>query len=271
MPAARRAGAEGVTRMELGLTGKKVLVTGASKGIGLACAEVFAAEGAHVIMVSRDAGRLETAAAGLKARHQGPVEIAAADLSRGSEREALWANHRDVDILVNNAGAIPGGGLLDLSMETWESAWALKVMGYIHMTKLALAGMKDRQTGVIVNIIGMAGRSPRYGYVCGGTGNAALMAFTGAVGGKSQEWGVRVFGINPAATRTDRIISLSKQQAKSKFGDEERWEEMLTGLPLNRLIEPKEIANAAAFLASPACGYVSGAILDVDGGGAFKS
>jgi 3-oxoacyl-[acyl-carrier protein] reductase len=256
--------------MELGLAGKKVLITGASKGIGLACAEVFAAEGAHVIMVARDQARLQAAAADLKGRHQGPVEIAAADLSRPADRQALWENHPDVDILVNNAGAIPGGGLLDLSMETWEQAWSLKVMGYIHLTKLALASMKERKAGVIVNIIGMAGRSPRYNYVCGGAGNAALMAFTGAVGGKSQEWGVRVFGINPSLTRTDRVMSLSKQQAQSKYGDESRLEEMLTGLPLGRLIEPKEIANAAAFLASPACGYVSGAVLDVDGGSAFR-
>ena len=256
--------------MDLGLAGKKVFVTGASKGIGLACAEVFAAEGAHVVMVARDAGRLTAAAADIKGRHQGPVEIAAADLSRPADREALWANHRDADILINNAGAIPAGGLLDLSLERWEEAWALKVMGYIHLTKLALGTMKDRGGGVIVNVIGMGGRLPRYDYVCGGAGNAALIAFTGAVGGQAQAWGVRVFGINPAATRTDRIVSLSKQKALAAFGDESRWEEMLTGLPLGRLIEPREIANAAAFLASPACGYVSGATLDVDGGLAFK-
>jgi len=257
--------------MDLGLAGRKVVVTGASKGIGQACAEVFAAEGAHVVMVARDAARLAAAAAGIQARHQGPVEIASADLSRAADREALWANHPDADILVNNAGAIPAGGLLDLSMETWEEAWALKVMGYIHLTKLALGAMKARQSGVIVNIIGMAGRLPRYDYVCGGAGNAALMAFTGAAGGKSQEWGVRIFGINPAGTRTDRIVALSKQRAIAAFGDESRWEEMLTGLPLGRLIDPREIANAAAFLASPACGYVSGATLDVDGGLAFRA
>jgi NAD(P)-dependent dehydrogenase (short-subunit alcohol dehydrogenase family) len=256
--------------MDLGLAGKKVIVTGASKGIGRACAEVFAAEGAHVVMVSRDAARLKAAAGEIQARHQGPVEITTADLSRPADREALWANHRDADILVNNAGAIPAGGLLDMSMETWEEAWALKVIGYIHLTRLALGGMKERGGGVIVNVIGMAGRLPRYSYVCGGTGNAALMAFTGAVGGKSQEWGVRVFAINPAATRTDRIISLSKKRALDAFGDESRWEEMLTDLPLGRLIDPTEIANAAAFLASPACGYVSGATLDIDGGLAFK-
>ena len=91
------------------------------------------------------------------------------------------------------------------------------------------------------------------------------------MGGKSVDWGVRIFGINPAATRTDRIISLSKTRAKTSLGDESRWEEMLTGLPLNRLIESAEIANAAAFLASPACGYVSGTVLDVDGGGHYRS
>lgn len=256
--------------MDLGLTGKKVIVTGASKGIGRACAEVFAAEGAEVVMVARDAGRLQAAAAEIGARHQGPIATHAADLSKRADREALWASHPDADILVNNAGAIPAGGLLDMSMDTWEEAWALKVMGYIHLTQLALGGMKARGGGVIVNVIGMAGRLPRYSYVCGGAGNAALMAFTGAVGGTSQEWGVRVFAINPAATRTDRIISLSRKRALDAFGDENRWEEMLTDLPLGRLIDPIEIANAAAFLASPACGYVSGATLDIDGGLAFK-
>ena len=256
--------------MDLGLNGKTVLVTGASKGIGLATAEVFAAEGARVIMVARDAGRLDAAAAPLRERHQGPIETIAADLSISAERERLWADLPAIDVLVNNAGAIPGGGLLDLSLERWEEAWSLKVMGYIHLTQIALAAMKTRGSGVIVNIIGMAGRSPRYDYVCGATGNAALIAFTGAVGGKASEWGVRVFGINPAATRTDRIVSLSKQRARATFGDESRWEEMLAGLPFGRPIEPYEIANAAAFLASPACGYVSGAVLDIDGGGAFR-
>jgi NAD(P)-dependent dehydrogenase (short-subunit alcohol dehydrogenase family) len=177
----------------------------------------------------------------------------------------------DVSVLVNNAGAIPGGGLLDLTLERWQEAWSLKVMGYIHMTQLFLARMKERGSGTIVNIIGAAGRSPRYDYVCGATGNAALMAFTGAVGGKAVDWGVRVFAINPAATRTDRIISLTKARAKASLGDESRWQEVLTNLPLNRLGEADEIAAAAAFLASPACGYVSGATLDVDGGSAFRS
>ena len=254
--------------MDLKLNGRRVLITGGSKGIGAACASVFLAEGCSVVLVARDAARLAATAQGLGEANR--VATCAADLSQSAERERVAGAYPDIDILVNNAGAIPGGGLLDLSMETWDQAWALKVMGYIHLTKLYLAGMKEKKAGVIVNVIGGAGRSPRYDYVCGGTGNAALMAFTSAVGGKSVDWGVRVFGINPSQTRTDRIISLSKGRAQAKFGDEARWEEMLTGLPLDRLIEPEEIANAAAFLASPACGYVSGTVLDVDGGAAYR-
>lgn len=256
--------------MDLQLTGKRIVVTGGSQGIGLACARTFAGEGAAVVLVARDSARLQAAADEL-AVGGARVEILAADLSQSAERERLASIHGNVDVLVNNAGAIPSGGLLDLTMERWMEAWSLKVIGYIHLTQLYLRPMKAAGAGVIVNVIGAAGRSPRYDYVCGGTGNAALMAFTGAVGGRSVDWGVRVFGINPSLTRTERAVGLSRIRAKSVLGDEERWNELAQRLPLSRMIEPDEIARAAAFLASPACGYVSGTVLDVDGGTAHRS
>ena len=252
--------------MDLHLTGKHVVVTGGSKGIGLAVAEAFIAEGATVTLASRDAGRLSEAAKSLR----GQVSTIAVDLSKREDREKLAAAHGDADVLVNNAGAIPGGGLFDIDMDRWEQAWALKVMGYIHLTQLYLARMKERGDGTIVNIIGMAGRQPRWDYICGGAGNAALNAFTNAVGGKSPEWGVRVFGIHPAATRTDRIISLSKTRAKTSLGDESRWEEMLAGLPFGRPAEPEEIAAMAVMLTSKKVAYLSGTVIDVDGGAQFR-
>ena len=253
--------------MDLELTGRKVVVTGASKGIGLAIVRAFLAEGARVVMVARDAERLAAAAEELDTAR---VETFPADLSRGDERERLAAAHGDADILINNAGAIPGGDLFAVSMERWEEAWALKVMGYIHLTQAFLAPMRDRGAGTIVNIIGMAGRAPRFDYICGSTGNAALIAFTNAVGGKSPEWNVRVVGINPSQTRTDRILTISRQRAKSQLGDESRWQELLTGLPFGRLAEPDEIAAQAVMLASPKSGYLSGSVVDIDGGQQFR-
>ena len=255
--------------MQLDLNGQHVLITGGSKGIGLACAERFLREGCRVTLVARDADRLAAARAQLSSTDQ--VEIIAADLSRAEERVRVHKTCRSVDLLINNAGAIPGGGLLEMDMAVWEQAWALKVMGFIHLTQLYLADMKDAGAGIICNIIGQAGRAPRYDYLCGGVGNAALIAFTSAVGGRSVDWGVRVFGINPSPTRTDRIVTLHRARAKAQWGDESRWQEIDTNRPLGRLIEPDEIAAMAAFLSSPTCGYVSGTVVDVDGGIGFRS
>ncbi len=256
--------------MDMDIAGKRVLVTGGSKGIGLACGMAFAREGCDVVLASRDAGVLEAAADGIRARHNVAVAVHAADLSDAAARGALHAEHPEIDILVNNAGAIPGGTVRDISLEWWQQAWALKVFGYIHLTQLYLPRLEAKGGGVIVNVIGMAGRAPRADYVCGAAGNAALIAFTAALGGRSTDHGVRVVGISPGATMTDRIVTLSKSRAKTKFGDEARWQEMLAGLPLGRAGKAEEIADLAVFCASPRGGYLSGSTLDVDAGAQFR-
>jgi NAD(P)-dependent dehydrogenase (short-subunit alcohol dehydrogenase family) len=257
--------------MDMQLQGKRVLVTGGSKGIGLACAEAFAAEGCDVVLASRDAAALEAAADKVRAKRQVRVETFAADLSQDAERERLHAAHGSVDILVNNAGAIPAGRLADISMARWKQAWDLKVFGYIHMCQMFLPTMEARRAGAIVNIIGMAGRAPRAGYIAGGAGNAALIAFTSAIGAAAQASGVKVVGINPATTKTDRMLTQARTHAKNQFGDEERWADTLTGLPFGRPIEAGEIADLAVFLASPRGHYVNGTVVDVDGGGMFRA
>ncbi|RAI39573.1 short-chain dehydrogenase/reductase [Rhodoplanes roseus] len=254
--------------MDLDLSGKSVLVTGASRGIGRAVAESFLREGARVVITGRDAASLDATARDLATL--GAVDTFAGDLAQAAERERLFAAHPSVDVLVNNAGAIPGGDLLGLALQTWIDSWQLKVFGYVHLMQLHLEAMKARRAGVILNIIGMAGQAPRFEYVCGSAGNAALIALTRAVGAKSVDWNVRVFGINPSPTRTDRIETLARKKAQDRFGDESRWPEALGPLPFGRLAEPAEIGDLAVMLASPRASYLSGTVLDVDGGQMFR-
>ena len=256
--------------MDLQLKGRSVLVTGGSKGIGLACAESFAREGASIVIAGRSDARLDEARQTLIKPSSVNVATFSADLSQPGERERLFAAHPQIDILVNNAGAIPAGNLLDVSLDRWLEAWQLKVFGYIHLMQLYIAAMRERQGGVIVNIIGLAGQAPRWDYVCGASGNAALIALTRAAGAKSVDWNVRVFGINPAATRTDRIEALSRKKAADRFGDEERWAETLSGLPFGRPAEPHEIADLTVMLSSQRASYVSGTVFDADGGQSYK-
>jgi NAD(P)-dependent dehydrogenase (short-subunit alcohol dehydrogenase family) len=245
--------------MDLNLKGKRALVTGGSKGIGRACAEVLAAEGAEVLIASR------TPPPG------GKLVSKAIDLSQRGAPEALaeWAG--ELDILVNNAGAIPGGDLLKVDEETWRKAWDLKVFGYINLTRAVYARMKARRRGVIVNIIGSAGEKLNAAYIAGSTANAGLMAFTRALGGASHADGIRVLGINPGPVATDRLISLHKQMAQSKLGDASRYEELFKEMSFGRPATTEEIAWAAALLASERSGYTSGCILTIDGGLAARS
>lgn len=208
------------------------------------------------------------ATAARKLRTQGAEDVAffAGDLALPADREKLFAAHPSVDILVNNAGAIPGGDLFDISLDRWIEAWQLKVFGYVHLSRLYLECMKKRGSGVIVNIIGMAGQEPRWSYICGSAANAALIAFTCALGAKSVDWNVRVIGINPSPTHTDRIESLLRKKAKDEAGDEGRWQDGLKRLPFGRLAEATEIADLTVMLASPRASYLSGTVVDVDGG-----
>ncbi|HKM61452.1 MAG TPA: SDR family NAD(P)-dependent oxidoreductase [Acidisphaera sp.] len=142
--------------MDLGLRGKRALITGESKGIGRAVAEVLAEEGCGVMLASRTGDTLQQAADAIRAAHNGPVEVVVSDLSRTADQDALAAACGDVDILVNNAGANPPGTLDDVDDATWRGAWDLKVFGFINVTRGVYRHMAARGRGVIVNIIGSA-------------------------------------------------------------------------------------------------------------------
>lgn len=252
--------------MDLHLRGQRILITGASKGIGAAAAETFAEEGCHLHLAARNADALEALAQRLRKTHGVEISTHAIDLRQSDQLARLADAASDIDVLVNNAGDIPGGSLDKIDEQTWRHAWDLKVFGYINLTRLVYAKMKQRGHGVIVNDIGAAGEWFDANYITGSAGNAALMAFTRALGGQSLKDNIRVVGINPGPVATDRSIALSKRRALDRFGDENRYQEIMADFPLGRAAKPREIADMMAFLASERSGYTSGVIMTIDGG-----
>lgn len=256
--------------MDLGLRGRKALITGASKGIGRACAEILAEEGVDLVLVSRTAVDLEAVRAKIAGEHNVAVRYFALDLSDSRNVDRLAAECAETDILINNAGAIPGGTIAQIDEARWREAWDLKVFGYINMTRRFYALMAARRQGVIINIIGAAGENPDFSYVAGSSGNASLMAFTKAMGGTAPRDNLRVMAINPGPVMTERLITLMKTRAQSDFGDPERWQELMKGYAFGRAATPEEIGYMAAFLASDRSAYTTGSIVTIDGGGGSR-
>jgi NAD(P)-dependent dehydrogenase (short-subunit alcohol dehydrogenase family) len=256
--------------MDLGLRGRKALITGASKGIGRACAEVLAEEGVDIVLVSRTAADLEAVRAKIAGEHNVAVRHYALDLSDSKNVDRLAAECADTDILVNNAGAIPGGNIAQIDEARWREAWDLKVFGYINMTRRFYALMAARRAGVIINILGAAGENPDFDYVAGSSGNASLMAFTRAIGGTAPRDNLRVMGINPGPVMTERLITLMKTRAQTNFGDPEKWTDLMKPLAFGRAATPEEIGYMAAFLASDRSAYTTGSIITIDGGGSSR-
>jgi NAD(P)-dependent dehydrogenase (short-subunit alcohol dehydrogenase family) len=253
--------------MDLGLRGKRVLITGASKGIGAAGAEVFAEEGCDIVIAARNGAALDELAQRLRSSHQVNVTPHVVDLRDGAALARLAETAWPFDILINNAGDIPQGTIETVDEAKWRHAWELKVFGYINLTRLVYTRMKAQGHGVIVNILGAAGERLNAGYIAGSTGNAGLMAFTRTLGGRSlADDNIRVVGINPGPVETDRMTGRLKEVAKQRLGDEARWRELITNYPRGRAASPREIADMMAFLASDRSAYTTGVIMTIDGG-----
>lgn len=252
--------------MDMRLRGRSALVTGGSKGIGLCIASMLADEGCHLHLVARSRAELTEAAARIGERAGVRVQVHPMDLSQRGCAAKLAQHCGDVDILVNNAGAIPGGDLWQVDADTWRTGWEVKVFGYIDLCRVFYKRMKAAGGGVILNNIGNGGENPDFRYIAGSTGNAALMGFTRALGGKSLDDNIRVIGINPGPVATDRIVKIMKARAREAWDDESRYTELLEQYPLGRAASVREVSDLFAFLASPRSGYTSGTIVTIDGG-----
>ncbi|HSV17671.1 MAG TPA: SDR family oxidoreductase [Casimicrobiaceae bacterium] len=257
--------------MDLGLAGKTVLVTGASKGIGLACAAAFLREGARVAIVSRSRANLDAALAQL--RHGGTVAVAIeADLTRREDAaravDQAEAALGPLDVLVNSAGAARRYPPDELDASAWHAAMDAKFFSYVHPLDVVVRRMGARGRGAIVNIIGMGGKVGNPVHLPGGAANAALMLVTAGLAAAYGPKGVRINGINPGGTLTGRVQEgLAAEARMSGTPADALLAAQQARIPLRRLGTPEEIAEVTIFLASDRASYVTGAIVPMDGGG----
>jgi NAD(P)-dependent dehydrogenase (short-subunit alcohol dehydrogenase family) len=252
--------------MDLGLRNKNVLITGGSKGIGLACARLFLEEGANVGIVSRSRANLDKALAQLpKAR------TVVADLTRAEEARRMADEAQrelgPIDVLVNSAGAAKRYPPDELNAEAWHAAMDAKYFTYIHAMDAVLPAMRARGRGAVINIIGAGGKVATPIHLPGGAANSALMLATVGLASVHGPHGIRVNAINPGATITERIREALELEAKAKGTSAERvLEEGQAKVPLRRYADPADVARVALFLASEQASYVTGAIVPMDGG-----
>ena len=258
--------------MDLGLAGRVVVVTGASKGIGYACAEAFVREGARVALVSRSQQNLDAALARLPRGAHAPIAIVA-DLVQAHEAARMVVNvtaaFGEVDVLVNSAGAAKRYPPDELGPDAWKAAMDAKFFSYIHPTDAIVKRMGARGAGAIVNIIGSGGKTANPVHMPGGSANAALMLATVGLAAAYGPKGVRVNGINPGSTLTGRVQEgLAAESRMTGLPAAELLERQAARIPLRRLGRPEEVAEVALFLASARASYVTGAIVPMDGGSA---
>ncbi len=257
--------------MDLQLSGKHILVTGGSKGIGLACAHAFLDEGARVSLVSRDAANLQRAAVSLREAHPGAaVATYAADTGDAAQAlaalEQAEATTGPVDVLVNSAGAARRTPASELLPQSWADAMQAKYFACVYMMDAVVKRMAQRGSGAIVNVIGAGGKVASSIHMPGGAANAALMLVTAGMANTYAPQGVRVNAVNPGLTLTDRMAEgLAADARVQGISPAEALQRAQQRQPLGRIAQPEEIAAAVVFLASPRASYISGAILAMDG------
>jgi 3-oxoacyl-[acyl-carrier protein] reductase len=258
--------------MELGLRGRRAVVTGGSLGIGRAIARELAAEGVEVAIIARDATRLEAAAAEITRETNTRVVAIPADLTDPTALEAAMTAAQaalgHVDILVNNAGATPMGRIGEMDDATWMKSINLKLMGYMRCARILTPPMRERRWGRVINIIGRSGHQPRATYITGSAVNASLLSFTHALAAECAPDNVLVNGVNPGPIATPRWETVVAQGAAGAGRSAEAENAAaIAGLALGRLGTPEECSGLVAFLCSDRAGFIVGTNINIDGGG----
>jgi 3-oxoacyl-[acyl-carrier protein] reductase len=255
--------------MDLGLGGRRAIITGGSRGIGAATARALAEEGARVALIGRDERALRDVAASVG----GDAVVAVADLSTADGVARAMGECVDglggVDILVNNAGASPNGTLDDITDEQWQAAFDLKVMGYVRCMRAVLPHMRAQGFGRIVNVGGVAGIRATSGYVLASL-NTALVHITRTTAELVGPDGVNVVSLHPGPTMTDRMRTMLARGAEAAGVDVDEFAatRIAPELPLGRVGTADEVARMIVVLTSDVAGWVTGGGVTIDGGAA---
>ena len=259
--------------MDLGLTGKIALVVASSTGLGFAAARQLASEGAQVALCGRSAERLAEAEVALREEFGGETAVIAfpCDVTDPEQIHKLVADTAahfgGLDILITNAGGPPGGTFDTTNLDAWRSAIDLTLMSVVHLVKAALPHLRKSETPAILTITSVSVKQPIAGLLLSNVLRPGVVGLTKSLALELAGENIRVNSILPGWTATDRVNQIMdyRAQANMTTADAER-KKITQSIPMKRMGDPAEFGNVAAFLVSPAASYVTGVMLQVDGG-----
>ena len=241
--------------MELGLTGRRALITGGSSGLGLGCAKALVAEGATVVIAARSQSRLDVAAAAI----DGPVHTLVADVSDTEQALSVVERAQEllggIDILIANAGGPPAGTFESTPLEAYLPALQLNLLSTVAMCRAAVPPMCERGWGRVVAITSMSVREPIANLILSNTARAGLTGFLKTLSGEVARKGVTVNSLQPGLHLTDRLASLYPDPSA-----------VATAVPTGTLGNPEDFGRIAAFLCSESANFLTGTAIPVDGG-----
>lgn len=238
---------------------QKVLVTGGTRGIGLGIATAFVKEGADVIIIGVNKERGENAVKqlqGVAVDGEQQIQFVALDVSDADKCEEVLSTLGDIDVLVNNAGVTADGLFMKMGKENWDRVIDVNLGSVFNMTKPLVRGMMKNRRGRIINISSVVGVMGNPGQANYCAAKAGVIGFTRSLAKEVATRGITVNAIAPGFIETDMTSQLNEQQKEAILGQ----------VPMKRLGQPEDIAEAALFLASQGASYITGQVLLVDGG-----
>ncbi len=255
--------------MQLKMTGRNALITGASKGIGLAIAKAFIGAGANVAIVARNQQSLDAAKAELAKLGSGKVVTIAGDVSKAEDCARVFAEAEKalggLDVLVNNAGTSKTGQFETITDEVWQADLDLKLFAAIRLCRLAFPGMKERSYGRVINVLNTSAKAPAGGRAPTAVSRAAGMALTKVLAGEGAPHNILVNAVLVGRIESDQWVQRHAHENKGRSLSA-YYEEMGKDIPLGRVGTAEEFANMVLFLASDAGSYITGTAINIDGG-----